>query len=181
MIKYIVKDLTAAIAYLPYGIVAGIVVVLLLSLINDRRVRKGKPPFCVCAITALLMYMFIILCITFLSRESGSGNGTGIDMEFFSTWGINDRNNAYVVENILLFVPYGILFPWAFKDARNFLSSLMSGVAISLGIECMQLFTARGFFQIDDILTNTLGTVLGYLVFKVWDWICRKVKAGRET
>lgn len=167
MMKYILKDLTAAICYLPYGTLAGVVVGMLFHVVNGRRIRKGKEPFRTGTITVLLMYMFIMLCITFLSRESGSGNGAWIDMELFSTWGINARNNAYVIENILLFVPYGILFPWAFKDCRSFFTTLLSGVAISLGIECMQLFTARGFFQIDDILTNTLGAVVGYLIFKV--------------
>ena len=32
-----------------------------------------------------------------------------MDLELFSTWGINDRNNAFVVENVLLFIPYGFV------------------------------------------------------------------------
>lgn len=172
MIKYIVKDLTAAANYLPHGIAAGVVIVLLLRVVNDRRVRRQKTPFSVASVTALLVYMFIVLCITFLSRESGSSNG--IDMEFFSTWGINDRNNAFVIENILLFIPYGFLVPWVVPGFRNLFSCLLLGLTTCLGIEYMQLITARGYFQVDDILTNTLGTILGYIIFKIYTRIRRK-------
>ena len=165
MLKYIIKDLTAVSSFLPHGVVAGIIIVLLLSAINDRRVRRQKKPFSLLSATALLMYMFIMLCITFLSRESGSSNG--IDMELFSTWSINTRNKALVIENILLFIPYGFLFPMAVKTYRNFFSVMLVGIVTSLGIECMQLVTGRGFFQVDDILMNTLGIVVGYVVFKV--------------
>ncbi len=172
MLKYLIKDLAEALQYLPYGIGAGIVVLLLLTMINRRRVRANRTPFCVVSTTALLMYMFIILCITFLSRESGSR--IGFDMEFLSTWGINDRNNAYVIENVLLFIPYGILVPWVFRRSRNFFSSFLIGITTSLTVECLQLITSRGYFQIDDILTNTLGAVIGYFVFKLISGIKRK-------
>ena len=178
MLKYIIKDLTAVSSFLPHGIVAGIIIVLLLSVINDRRVRKGQAPFSVLTVTILLMYLFIMLCITFLSRESGSSNR--IDMQLFSTWSINTRNKALVIENILLFIPYGFLFPLAVKSYRSFISCFLVGVVTSMGIECMQLITARGFFQIDDILTNTLGMAVGYTVFRLFHYIICKCKRGEQ-
>lgn len=165
MLEYIIKDLAGASTFLPHGMVAGLIIVLTLKVINSGRLRRQKEPISVLPTTGLLMYMFIMLCITFLSRESGSRNG--IDMKLFSTWGINTRNNAYVIENILLFIPYGFLLPVAVKSYRNVISCLFVGVVTSMAIECMQLITARGYFQIDDILTNTLGTVMGYLVFRI--------------
>ena len=165
MLEYLIKDLAETLQYLPYGIVVGIVVMLLLKVINKKRVRSGRTPFCVVSTTALMTYIFIILCITFLSRENGSR--IGVDMEIFATWGINARNNAYVVENVLLFVPYGILVPWVFKGCRKFFSSFLIGITTSFIVECLQLITARGYFQIDDILTNTLGAIIGYYIFKI--------------
>ena len=101
-----------------------------------------------------------------ISRESG--NSKGFDLELFSTWGINDRNNAYVIENIMLFVPYGFLGSWAFEKMGNFFRCLALGALTSLYIESLQLVTGRGFFQIDDILTNTLGAVIGCLVYRLF-------------
>lgn len=163
MLKYILRDLANVFRYLPYGLVAGILIAIVLSVVNDRRIRKDRAPFSVAANTFFFMYVVIILCITFLSRESGSGQG--IDLVLFSTWGINTRNNAYVVENVLLFVPFGFVCAWALKPVRKFPVCLMIGAAGSMLIESLQLVTQRGVFQIDDVLTNTLGTVIGYLLF----------------
>lgn len=169
MAEYIVKDITSVLRYLPYGLVAGMVVAIILSAINDRRVRKNKTPFSVIAITGFIMYIVVLLFITFLSREDGSSKG--IDLELFATWGINTRNNAYVIENILLFIPFGFFCAWVFPVAGRLLSCTLWGAALSLGIECLQLITERGYFQIDDVLTNTIGAFIGYLVY----WLFRKI------
>ncbi len=170
MAKYIIRDVTAVFRYLPYGLLAGLIVVIILSIINDRRLKKEKQPFSVLAITGFIMYLVVLLFITFLSREDGSSKG--MDLELFSTFGINTRNDAYVIENILLFVPYGFFGAWVIPAARGFLSCTFIGMMTSLGIECLQLITGRGFFQIDDVLTNAVGALIGYLVF----WLITKVR-----
>lgn len=163
MMKYIVKDLTSVSRYLPYGLLAGVIVVLILSAINGIRVRKNKEPFSVVAVSGFVMFTVIMLFITFLSREDGAR--TGIDLKLFSTWGINTRNNAFVVENVLLFIPYGFFGTWVFRRARRLVPCVMAGMIFSLAIECVQHITGRGFFQIDDVLTNTLGTLIGFILF----------------
>lgn len=174
MTKYVVMDLMSALRYLPYGVIAGILAVIILCAINDRRVKKQKKAFSVAAIVSYFMYLAILVVITFLSRESGSING--VDLKLFSTWGINDRNNAYIIENILLFIPYGFVSVWVFESMRGLLSCTLLGVVTSMGIEFLQLITERGYFQIDDIITNTIGTIIGYVVFRcVWG-ICGLIK-----
>lgn len=177
MYIYIVRDLLAVFRYLPYGLIVGIFAALLLGAWNDRKKRKGKETFSVAAVTCFLMYAAIILCITFLSRESGSGQK--IDLQLFSTWGINDRNNAYVVENILLFIPFGFISPCAFKVFRKPHICVAAGFLTSLAIELLQLLTQRGFFQIDDIITNTLGMLIGYIVFALPYFCLCIIKAHR--
>lgn len=164
MIEYIIRDMVSVFRFLPYGLVVGIIVAIILSAINDRRVARKKRPISVAAVTSFFMYVAIILFITFLSRENGSRKG--IDLELFSTWGINARNNAFVVENVLLFIPYGFVCAWALRAAKRFWFCTLLGLFTSIGIECMQLVTGRGYFQIDDILTNVLGTVIGYILFR---------------
>ncbi len=163
MEKYIIKDLLSVARFIPYGLVVGVIVCIILSAINNGRVRRNKASFSVMAITGLITYLFIMLFITFWSRESGTN--TGIDMELFSTWGINTRNNAYVIENILLFVPYGFLLAWAVPKARKLWTCTWIGAMTTVAIEYLQLFTGRGYFQIDDVLTNILGAFIGYLFF----------------
>ena len=174
MLKYIVMDLTGALRYLPYGLMVGALAVVIFCTVNRRRLKRQKAPLSVAANASFLMYMAIMVIITFLSRESGSRDG--VDLEIFSTWGINDRNNAFVIENILLFIPYGMVTAWAFPSIRSLIGCTLLGAVTSLGIEYMQMVTKRGYFQIDDILTNTLGTFVGYILFWcVWS-VCRLVR-----
>lgn len=174
MIKYIVKDLKEALYYLPYGVIVGILALIICKMINDRRRKKGESLLAVPGRVSFWMYASILIIITFLSRETGSRNG--IDLELFSTWGINDRNNAYVIENILLFIPYGFVTAWAFVPMRSLLCCTLFGTVTTMGIEYMQLITERGYFQIDDILTNILGTMVGYLIFACLRKLYRRIQ-----
>lgn len=123
---------------------------------------------------AFSLYLMIILVITFFSREDGSR--IGMDLELFSTWGTNARNHAYVVENVLLFIPYGFICPWAFLWLRGFFRNAFAAFVTSFGVETIQLITGRGYFQVDDILTNVLGAVIGYLLFQILYGMLRRFR-----
>lgn len=172
--KYVIKDLTGAMQYLPYGIMAGAVMGMILNGMNARRERKGKDAFPMAGLMAFSLYLMIILVITFFSREDGSR--IGMDLELFSTWGTNARNHAFVVENVLLFIPYGFICPWAFPWLRGFFRNTFAAFVTSLGVETIQLITGRGYFQVDDILTNVLGAVMGYLLFQILYGIAQKFR-----
>ena len=64
--------------------------------------------------------------------------------------------------NILLFVPLGIFLPviWS-QDLFTLKRTVVFGLGLSFLIEVSQLFTFR-LTDIDDIITNVLGTALGY-------------------
>lgn len=164
MLKFIIQDIGEVFRFLPYGIVAGIIIAILLSAVNDRRLKRQKSPIPVMAVTCFFMYLVIIIFITLLSREGGSRQEA--NFKLFSTWGINARNNAFVIENVLLFIPYGFVCAWAIKAARRFWVCALLGLLTSAGIECMQLVTGLGLFEVDDILTNVLGMVIGYILFR---------------
>lgn len=177
--KYVIKDLGEVMQYLPYGIMAGAVMGLILNGMNARRERKGKEAFPMAGLMAFSLYLMIILVITFFSREDGSR--IGMDLELFSTWGINTRNNAFVVENVLLFIPYGFACPWAFPWLRGFFRNAFAAFVTSLGVETIQLITGRGYFQVDDILTNVLGAMIGYVIFRVLYGMIRKIRSADEN
>lgn len=164
MIKYLVSDLLKALRWLPLGVLFTVVFLLATRIVKPGRERKkfiSDEIF-----TAVFAaYLFVVLCITFWSRESGSNRG--FDMRVGSTWGINARNNAYVLENILLFVPLGFLTAQVFKVLKNIFYCTLAGFLFSFFIEVIQLLTGRGYFQIDDIITNSLGMFLGGLLFCV--------------
>ncbi len=67
------------------------------------------------------------------------------------------------VLNILLFIPLGFLLPSLWSRYRSMKKTLLIGLGFSLLIEILQIFTFR-LTDIDDLLTNTAGTVIGYLL-----------------
>lgn len=53
--------------------------------------------------TLLVIYIVVVLMTVFFSRELGSREG--IDMRILGTWGITMQDHAWVIENVLLFIP----------------------------------------------------------------------------
>ena len=74
---------------------------------------------------------------------------------------INDFINACL--NVLLFVPFGFFLPVLWKEFRNAKKLFTAGFAMTSFIEIAQIFTGRTT-DIDDIITNIAGTLIGYLI-----------------
>lgn len=67
-----------------------------------------------------------------------------------------------ILGNIVLFIPFGMLFPIIFdKRQKGF---LCSAVAFSLVIEIIQFILALGSTDIDDLIFNVVGAYIGYFV-----------------
>lgn len=67
--------------------------------------------------------------------------------------------------NILMFMPIGFLLPLLWEKFQNPAETIKTGFAISLLIECSQLFLIRGS-DVDDLLLNTAGCALGFVCYK---------------
>lgn len=68
--------------------------------------------------------------------------------------------------NILVFVPFGMLFPMVRTRQKQFLDVFLNALVLVIGIEVFQLFSAFGAFDVDDILLNCFGAALGYIVYR---------------
>ena len=67
--------------------------------------------------------------------------------------------------NVLLFVPLGIFLPIMYKRFNNIISIFTLGFTLSLTIELVQMF-GRGASDVNDLITNTVGTCLGFGIYK---------------
>lgn len=76
-----------------------------------------------------------------------------------------------LVGNVVVFIPFGFLFPYVIKWGKNFFVMLFHAFLFVLGIEVFQLFSAFGAFDVDDILLNCCGAVIGYLLYQIWEKI----------
>ena len=80
---------------------------------------------------------------------------------------------ANLLGNILIFVPYGFFISMA-AERRGFFKTLFFSFGLSLCVELVQLATKVGSFDVDDILLNTIGGILGYILFAICNVIRRR-------
>lgn len=79
-----------------------------------------------------------------------------------------------LVGNIVAFVPYGLFLPIMFPKNRSLWRIALLTFDFSFAVEVIQLVGKVGSFDVDDLMLNTLGGILGYLSFVVLNWIRRK-------
>ena len=76
--------------------------------------------------------------------------------------------------NLVLFLPMGVLLPCIFKNLRRAYKTLSLIMGMVVIAELIQLFTLRGFADIDDLILNTAGAAAGYLIFYLVRNSCTK-------
>ena len=69
--------------------------------------------------------------------------------------------------NVVGFMPFGLLLPVFLRNARSFWKVTLLSFEISALVEFSQLIFHVGCFDVDDMILNTLGGFLGYLLFAV--------------
>ena len=69
--------------------------------------------------------------------------------------------------NIVGFVPFGLLLPILFPKVKNIVLVMISTFMLSLCFEVFQLVFKVGGFDVDDLLLNTIGGFLGYIIFRI--------------
>lgn len=124
--------------------------------------------------------MDIVSCLYFgcfsynlFSREAGSRKT--VSLILFETWGRSFHMHAMFIENIIMFIPFGVFLPTLFERFRNWRLCVLTGFLCSCSIEISQYITQRGYLQLDDVVTNTIGALLG------WAAVWRAVRRWRES
>lgn len=90
-----------------------------------------------------------------------------------------------VVGNVVAFTPFGFLVPVMYREQRghrtfqghffrSFFFVTFLGFMLSLSVETVQLVTKVGCFDVDDLMLNTIGVILGYIAYFI-----SKVTIGR--
>ena len=108
----------------------------------------------------------------------------GVHMPFFMWGTVNLRpfgsywgtlwSALIVLANVVMFLPFGF-FPALLWRNDTWWKALLAGFAVTLFIECCQLCVGRAF-DVDDLLLNTTGAMLGY-----WLWLLLRKMAPRFT
>ena len=89
--------------------------------------------------------------------------------EMISKFRSGGRSTAVInlVGNVIMFVPLGFLVPFAFKIQRKLYRTLLLSFTAIFIMETVQFFARLGSFDVDDIILNLTGVLIGYLCFRV--------------
>jgi glycopeptide antibiotics resistance protein len=163
---------------LPSAVVALAVLLCLLPVRLRRMKRNGlkTTAFHEIGLAWLVVYIAVLLSVTLnLSRiwpplfygfPLPGVDWFGGNVNFMLFENIGSRSGIMMlIGNILLFVPLSLLAPLLWRrDSWRF--AVLLGGALSLGIELIQLAIGRAF-DIDDLLMNTLGALLGWMLHRL--------------
>ena len=114
------------------------------------------------AILLLVEYVFLLFCSTVIFRATGETR----QYDFHPFWSYS-RPDLLVenIMNVVVFIPVGLLLGIAFKQT-TWWKALLLGCSISVTIESLQFFFMRGFSEVDDVIHNTVGCLIGWCMVK---------------
>lgn len=111
-------------------------------------------------------YHVLLICATVIFRDSTCALG----VEFVPFWNYNEYFTMDVLYesllNIVMFIPVGFCTS-VFLKRPLLVKIFLLSMALSCSIEVTQYLLMCGFCETNDIMNNTVGGVLGYLLYKV--------------
>ncbi|MCM3743220.1 VanZ family protein [Sporosarcina luteola] len=69
--------------------------------------------------------------------------------------------------NILIFIPLGVFLPILFKRYTSFSRAITFSIIVSFTLEALQFLLQIGQFDIDDLILNAIGSMVGFLFIKL--------------
>jgi glycopeptide antibiotics resistance protein len=73
-----------------------------------------------------------------------------------------------IIGNFALFIPTGIVTPILYRNLASLKKVTLTGFLISLTIEIIQLPFAVRASDVDDLILNTAGCLLGYALYRLF-------------
>lgn len=151
---------------LPFGILAGVISYLIINH-KHKNIKFIRPDKRENAIILFSTYITILLQMALFGRRIGTVHK--VEMIPFNVPGGMRYVVLYSLANALIFMPVGILVPMIWKKLCKMHDVIIIGFLISLVIEVLQLLLQCGMFQTEDMIMNTVGAAIGYIVWKKAD------------
>lgn len=134
-----------------------------------------------------MIWVFIFLYYVYLVLET-TGIGTIWEIGLYPGMKLQEEINLIpfrdgislsMILNVVMFMSLGFLLPLLWKEYQSLVRTAIIGFCFSCGIEFCQLFNRR-VSDVDDLLMNTLGAILGWLIWIVFSRITH-LKYGRRN
>lgn len=134
---------------------------------KDSRFRKL---FLLAFVTSMILFRTLLNRNLWMNPLSNVMGGWGI----WETVNGEKQLTTECIENVILMMPFTGMVMWTFDVKKRVVwKSIKLGLIFSVSIEMLQLLLHLGTFQVSDIVYNTLGGLLGGVVYIV-------IKKGHE-
>ena len=161
----LLKSLLIAI---PVGIVVLVVLWGVIKLIEKKtsqdsrvasiiRERKGW-------IQGFGFYISLVIQIVIFSRPFGSTRI--VNWIPFQVPGGKNLILLYSLANAVIFIPFGILVPKVFRGVNTLWKMILVTFITSVCIEIIQYVLACGYSEVEDVIMNVIGGIVGFIVIK---------------
>ncbi|MGN0374466.1 MAG: VanZ family protein [Butyrivibrio sp.] len=154
------------------------------GLVKDSTARR------VISTVLFIIYMGILVYFLFFAENMGRSVTRDYSMNLMPFKEIkrflSSRNSLgskavwmNIAGNVAAFIPFGLfIIPVSGRNIR-FLGAVVMTFNVSLCVEIIQLVTRVGSFDVDDLMLNTLGGVMGAGIYMLYTAIERKSSHGK--
>lgn len=150
---------------------------------RQRKIRRtGRVLF--------FIYLLVLIYFLFFSDKYGRTVGTGeyrynlvpfneisryiLHSDMFTS----EQLLVNIMGNIGAFLPFGFFVPITLEGYNSFLKVTFLSLVFSACVESIQLITRVGSFDVDDIILNTVGGAVGYILYYVFSKIFSLIGHG---
>ena len=150
-----------------------------------KQKNRIRVIWCILFVVYLAVLIYFLLFAKLMGREQ-IGRTYSYNLELFkeikrflNNTGILGIRSVLlnIAGNIIGVMPLGFLIPLAFPKMRGIVLMTLISFTATLIVETCQLVSCTGSFDVDDLLLNTIGGVLGYLVYIL---LIKGITAWRE-
>lgn len=154
---------------IPLEVYEGLLSIFCIGLVVFIAWKGFKTGLRYSAALLLVEYIFLLFCSTVIFRATGEIR----QYDFHPFWSY-DRPELLVenIMNVAVFVPFGLLLG-ASINGLKWRNALLTGVCLSASIEILQFVFMIGFSEVDDVMHNTLGCMIGYGLYTIIEIILK--------
>ncbi len=166
------------------SLVFGVCIMFLVMIIGVYK-KEQKTLLQVFIQSSFLVYVFMVLTLTgyFILFREVAAHGwwhrvlqrmqtkERINLQPFLMFKQFRLASTQVIGNLAMLLPLGIYVPLLFPKVSNFFKVFLICLLVSVSIELMQLITSVRSTDIDDVILNTSGAIVGYVIYKLLSFV----------
>lgn len=162
----LVRVVSSESSYLIVRVFLTILLYCLIISIKNKQVSKSQIHL------VFIMYLMCIFAFTFFKGIYGDG-ATGINLnplKIINDFKLSSNTILLLLGNLFLYIPIGIYIRYIFNTSSI---KLFIGIIVyCIIVEIIQYITKLGIFDINDIILNSFGFIIGVLIYEKIRRIC---------